>query len=271
MKILILGSSGQIGQELASNISSDENECISIDIKLSDLHDLRKKNQFLEENFENADFIYFLAFDVGGSNYLSEKQNTLSFLLNNTEIMLNTFKLIKKYNKKFIFASTQMSNMNYSSYGVLKRLGEFYTEVLGGVYVKFWNVYGYEVDEDKMHVISDFIRMGLNEGRIRMRTDGKEERDFLHVSDCVTALEIIRKELYEVKNYWDICSFMETKIIDVAKIISIKLGIPYILGPKSDDVQKNKKNLPERNILDFWSPKLTLEEGIQIEIDRVRK
>jgi len=34
--------------------------------------------------------------------------------------MENTFSLIKKYNKKFIFASSQMSNMGYSNYGVLK-------------------------------------------------------------------------------------------------------------------------------------------------------
>ena len=58
--------------------------------------------------------------------------------------MSNTFNLLKKYNKKFIFASSQMSNMDFSSYGVLKKIGEDITKSLNCLYVKFWNVYGIE-------------------------------------------------------------------------------------------------------------------------------
>jgi hypothetical protein len=38
--------------------------------------------------------------------------------------------LLKKYKKKFIFASSQMSNMDFSPYGTLKRLGESITKSL---------------------------------------------------------------------------------------------------------------------------------------------
>jgi hypothetical protein len=38
--------------------------------------------------------------------------------------MANTFNLLKKYKKRFVFASSQMSNMSYSPYGVMKRVGE---------------------------------------------------------------------------------------------------------------------------------------------------
>ena len=63
--------------------------------------------------------------------------------------MANAFGLIEKYNKPFVFASSQMSNMSYSPYGVLKRVGELYTKSLGGLIVKFWNVYGIEKDMTK--------------------------------------------------------------------------------------------------------------------------
>ena len=38
--------------------------------------------------------------------------------------MVNTFDLLAKYKKPFLFASSQMSNMGYSNYGILKLLGE---------------------------------------------------------------------------------------------------------------------------------------------------
>jgi hypothetical protein len=55
--------------------------------------------------------------------------------------MANVFGYLKKYNKRFVFASSQMSNMSYSPYGVLKNVGELYTKSLNGLIVKFWNVY----------------------------------------------------------------------------------------------------------------------------------
>ena len=92
--------------------------------------------------------------------------------------MGNVFKLLKKHKKKFIFASSQMSNMDFSPYGTLKRLGEDVTKSLNGVYVKFWNVYGIEKDIEKSHVITDFILMALKKKKIKMLTNGNESRSF---------------------------------------------------------------------------------------------
>ena len=76
--------------------------------------DLRKfENSLLISKIKKSDFIYFLAFDVGGSRYLKKYQNTFEFLSNNIRLMENTFTLIKKYKKPFLFASSQMSNMTY--------------------------------------------------------------------------------------------------------------------------------------------------------------
>ena len=69
--------------------------------------------------------------------------------------------MIKKYNKPVIFASSQMSELNHSSYGMLKLLGEKMTRDIGGVSARFWNVFGYEPDGEKSHVITDFIKMQL--------------------------------------------------------------------------------------------------------------
>ena len=103
--------------------------------------------------------------------------------------MINTFNLLSKYNKKFLFASSQMSNMSYSNYGLLKLIGERITKSLDCNYVKFWNVYGIENDLRKAHVITDFTRMAIKK-KIIMLTDGNETREFLHAHDCCSGLEL---------------------------------------------------------------------------------
>ena len=60
-----------------------------------------------------------------------------------------------------------MSNMSYSPYGLLKNIGEKYTEILGGLVVKFLNVYGIEKDLKKSHVITDFILMSLKNKKLK--------------------------------------------------------------------------------------------------------
>ena len=135
-KVLILGSNGQIGRHLVDFIKSKKNyKVVEFDIISGSRFDLRNfNNKNLEKNIKKSDFVFFLAFDVGGSRYLKKYQKTYDFLINNLLIMSNVFRLLKKHNKKFIFASSQMSNMDFSPYGTLKRLGENMTNSLNGIY-----------------------------------------------------------------------------------------------------------------------------------------
>ena len=161
--ILILGSEGQIGGHLQDYLKLKKKyNVIKFDLILGKKFDLRNfNNHLLEKQIKKSDFVFFLAFDVGGSRYLKKYQKTYNFLINNLLILSNVFRLLKKHKKKFVFASSQMSNMDFSPYGTLKRLGEDVTKSLNAVYVKFWNVYGIEKDLAKSHVITDFVLKGL--------------------------------------------------------------------------------------------------------------
>ena len=68
-------------------------------------------------------------------------------------MLAGAFEYLNEYKTPFVFASSQMSSMSYSPYGVMKRVGELYTRSLGGLIVKFWNVYGIEKDMTK-HMLS---------------------------------------------------------------------------------------------------------------------
>jgi nucleoside-diphosphate-sugar epimerase len=275
-KILILGSEGQIGNHLKYFLIKRKYKVLEFDLIRSKNEDLRlNHNKSLITKIKNCDFIFFLAFDVGGSRYLNKYQNTYEFISNNIKLMENTFSIIKKYKKQFLFASSQMSNMSYSPYGLLKNIGEKYTNILGGIVVKFWNVYGVEKDLRKSHVITDFVLMGLQNNEIKMLTDGSEHRDFLYAEDCCSGLEKIFINYNKIRKFKpsvDLTTGKYTSIIEIAnkiKKLLKKKNIDIKINPskKRDLVQLDKRNKPDMFLKKYWEPKFSLENGI-LEIIR---
>jgi len=267
MKHLVLGSEGQVGGHLVKYLKKNNEECIEFDIARNSDEDLRmKENPLLIKKIQECDFVHFLAFDIGGSEYMKKHQDSYEFISNNLKIMDNVFDLLKRYNKPFIFASSQMSNMQHSTYGMLKAIGECYTKSINGVIVKFWNIYGYEKDPEKTHVITDFINMAKVTGKIKMKTDGRESRQFLYGDDCSECLFMLSKKYNSIDRSkpLHISSFEWTTIMDLAKIVSSEFNeCPIVLSSGKDSIQRNIKIEPDKYILDFWKPKTKLNEGIK--------
>ena len=279
MIITVLGSSGQIGAYLSEYLSKKGHIVREFDIVNGEHQDMTHiPNVYLRNAIMESDFVFFLAFDVGGSRYLKKYQHTFDFVNNNTRLMANAFGLLQEYDKPFVFASSQMSNMSYSPYGTLKRVGELYTESLGGLIVKFWNVYGIEKDHDKAHVITDFIRKGFEEGDFEMMTDGEEVRQFLYAEDCCEGLEAVMKnyEEFYANDPLHITNFDYTTIREVAIIIENEfrlIGKPVniIPGKASDSVQLDKRNEADPFIRKYWSPKTNLVTGISKVFEAMKK
>ena len=266
MKYLILGSAGQIGTHMCALLRQHGDIAIEYDLENTPQQDLRQPSKLLLERMQEADFVIFLAFDVGGARYLKTYQNTYEFVSNNVKIMDNVFEALKATKKPFIFASTQMSNMSYSSYGVLKALGEYYAKSLKGIVIKLWNVYGVEHNAEKWHAITDFIHKAQVKKQIELMTDGKEMRQLLFADDACEALYTLSKH----ENYSSIpsdanlhiTSFEWVRIIDVAAIVGNQMNVSVIPGQSEDTVQKDLRNEPDRFILKYWQPKTTLKDGI---------
>jgi len=279
-KITVLGSSGQIGEYLTEYLRSKGHTVFEFDKVNGQTEDLTIiPNPILEQKIAASDFVFFLAFDVGGSRYLKKYQHTFNFIDNNTRMMTNVFRLLQKYRKRFVFASSQMSNMGYSPYGALKKVGELYTTSLKGLTVKFWNVYGIEKDLEKAHVITDFIRKGFEEGEIKMLTDGTEERQFLYAEDCCEALETIMESYTDFKpeDPLHITSFRQTTVREVASEIIgqfNKIGmvdVKLIPADAKDTVQLDKRNEASTYITSWWLPQTTLDKGIAKVFNEMKK
>jgi len=280
MKITVLGSSGQIGAYLTEYLRDKGHEVTEFDVVNGEHQDLTKiPNADLYRAIKYCDFCFFLAFDVGGSRYLKKYQHTFDFINNNARLMVNVFGLLEKYNKRFVFASSQMSNMSYSPYGVMKRVGELYTNTLKGLTVHFWNVYGIEHDPEKSHVITDFIRKGFEEGEFEMMTDGTEERQFLYAEDCCEALETVMESYTDFKpeDPLHITSFRGSTIKEVAEIIRGQFNligkddVKIKPGLAKDSVQMDKRNEANNYILGWWTPKTNLQDGIAKVFTAMRK
>lgn len=265
MNYLVLGSSGQVGCSLINFLKDKGENVLEFDLANGCHQDLRIEGA-VNHAIEISDFVFFLAFDVGGSRYLNKYQHNFEFIDNNTALQLYSFRQLKKRKKPFIYASSQMSSMGFSPYGSCKSIGEAFTKSLNGLIVKFWNVYGLEHDSEKFHVITDFINKARNENQINMLTSGEEERQFLYSEDCSECLYNLSKLYNEIPRDEElhVTSFKWTKILHVANMISSHFeNCPVNPSKNSDSVQMGIRNEPNKAILKYWQPKTNIKTGIK--------
>ena len=266
MTIAVLGSSGQIGTYLIEYLRNAGHLVTGYDIIPNLKTTAREVDLRCNKiDLSQYDFVYFLAFDVGGSTYLNTYQHTSTFMNNNMYIMANIFDELQRTKVPFMFTSSQMANMSHSPYGLLKHIGELNTKSLGGLVTKFWNVYGIENDPEKAHVITDFINKAKR-GRIDMMTDGTEARQFLYAEDCCECLDILVSKYDEIDRDQElhITNFQWHTILEVATLISHHFPDCKIEpSAQKDIVQQDVRNEPNNYVLDHWKPKTSLVTGIE--------
>ncbi len=257
MKFLIIGGNGQLGQSIKLRLEARNHvvKVVPATCSESDYIDL----------MQECDFVFFLAFKAGGARYLKDKQFGYDFISGNVELMKNVFNALATAKVPFIYTSSQMSEMNYSAYGTLKRLAEFYTESLNGIYTRFWNIYGLEKNPERFHAICDFCSMAKRDGVIKMLTTGEEVRQFLYVEDAADALMVCLDNFDKFKKEkkpLDITSFQWVTMLSIAEMIGSMDGAKVIPATETDWVQRDARIEPDLFILDYWKPKTSLEAGL---------
>jgi nucleoside-diphosphate-sugar epimerase len=125
-------------------------------------------------------------------------------------------------------------------------------------------VYGYEQDEEKSHVITDFIKMAKKDGIIKMRTNGEEVRQFLYGDDCAECLIELSKQYNNIERnkQLHITNFKWNSILEIATLIQTLSNCSISPSENKDTVQLDKRNEPDPYILNFWQPTTSLKEGI---------
>ncbi len=252
---LIIGSEGFIGKPFCKYLTKLGEKVIPFDIKRDKVEDGR----VYKFNFKAIDRVYFLAWDVGGSKYLYREELQLSQLHWNLKLLTNVMNQIEEQRPKFLFVSSQLSEES-TVYGTIKKLGELWTQLLGGICIRVWNAYGILEHQDiKSHVISDFIYQAVKYGKIKMLTDGSEWRQFTHIDDLARAFHLAFESKDINRTIYDACSYELVQVREIAKIVSDLTGAKIIPGKKKGQSPEalNKGRIPG------WLPSITLHEGIK--------
>lgn len=153
-------------------------------------------------------------------------------------------------------------------YGVQKYVGELYSKVFSNVYnietvcLRFFNVYGPFQDPSGPYagVIVKFLELKKSGKPMIIVGDGKQTRDFTHVSDVVRAL-ISAMNSEKVGN-GEVINIGGGRNIDILKLAEI-IGGEKEFVPARPEAKDSLADITLAKELIDWEPKMSVEDGIE--------
>jgi len=292
-KILITGGNGFLGSNLVNQISK-KNYILHLLVReksnLSRLK-LNKNIKFFRLQKKNLDNIFKKnKFDLiihCATNYGIEEDNTSNTIFPNLLLPLQLLDLAKKYSVKSFINTDTILNKNISSYTLSKNQFldwlKLFSKFLNCYNVKLEHFYGPK-DNNNKFVISTVCKLLRYEDKIEF-TKGFQKRDFVYISDVVSALEKIilfalKKNKINSNNFnfktFEVGTGRQTSIKSfiflIAKLIgnnrtSLEFGkLPF----RKNEIMNVKVDL--KNIQKIgWRSKIKLEHGLTKTINYYKK
>lgn len=301
-KILITGIAGFIGSNLAVRLLAEGHEVVGID-DLS--HGLREQVpegvNFVEQDIRSKD-IYPLFKDVNYVFHLAAlssipdcQSDPVSACDVNTTGTVNVFEASARAGvTKIIFAETSAvyegiqnwptpeENVDpHSVYAVGKMAARLYAKPykefrnLDSVGVRYFNVYGPRQDYRRSipPLMSAFILALLRGEKPVIYGDGEKKRDFVYVDDVNDAHLLLMKDDRANNNIYNIGSGTNNSINEIYKMTKGLIGVDVEPVHKDNLEAEAQITLADCSKLKSlgWEPKMSLEEGIKIQIEYIKK
>jgi nucleoside-diphosphate-sugar epimerase len=312
--VLVAGGAGFIGSHLCQRLLKSDYQVICLDNLITGNKD-NVKNLLSDEHFRflecdvtsdisttiseipHIDAIFHLASPASPNknsknSYINRPLETMLANSAGTQILLE---LAKKYNSKFLFASTSEvygdpsvspQSENYwgnvnpngvrSVYDEAKRFGEAMTMLYVRTYdvdariIRIFNTYGPNMQPDDGRVVSNFIIEALHNKPLTIYGDGKQTRSFCYVTDMV---EGIVKAMFAQDTQGKVINLgnpIERTIEELATMVKDIVGsnseIVHEELPE-DDPKIRRPDISLAKQLLNWEPSVSIEEGLHKTVD----
>ena len=299
MKVIVTGGAGFIGSHLVEKLVLDSNEVIVLDNfstgRLENLNNVKNKIKVINcdlsekeswtEHFSEVELVFHLA---ALADIIPSIENPSEYYHSNVTATLNVLESSRKFNiKKFIYSassscygipdkyptSESAKIMPQYPYALTKYLGEQLVLHWNKIYkiptisLRFFNVYGTRSRTSGAYgaVFGVFLSQKIANKPLTVVGDGTQTRDFIYVSDIVSAL-IQAAHTNASEEIINIGSGLTYTINDVVKLLNSKsINISKRPGEPDctwADISKAKKILK-------WEPKISLKEGINKLIENI--
>jgi len=305
-RVLVTGGAGFIGSHLCEALVSEDSRVIAVDNlltgRVSNFEHLRREGSFEFHEIDinrpydcgPVDSIYHFASPASPVDYMAHGIDTLKVGSLGT---LHTLELARKYQARFLFASTSecygdplehpqketyWGNVNTigprSVYDEAKRFSEALTMAYHRYHrvdtriVRIFNTYGPRMQLNDGRVIPNFMKQALRGEDLTVYGDGRQTRSFCYVSDEVDG--ILRLAKSEEHFPVNIGNPVEFTILECAeRVISITGSTSRIRHEKlpQDDPRQRRPDITRARTLLGWEPKIQLDRGLEMSLDYFRE
>lgn len=261
MKVLVSGASGFIGSHLMETLD----DCVGYDLKTGqDIRDLEQLDSYMKY----ADIVVHLAAQTSIANAWDNPVELYSHNILGTANVIQS--AIKNKVKKIIYASSASIYQPHDNpYAISKftdeGLFETHKDQIQSVGMRFMNVYGKGQNRAYGTVIPAFYEGFKSKKGIKIYGDGKQTRDYIHVSDICRfiklAIDTDNKQQHLVLDVGTGKSVSVNKLADMFQSLMHKTKIKYI--PARKEVKFSKANTYNQTEIFNFKPLITLEEGLR--------
>jgi dTDP-glucose 4,6-dehydratase len=305
MRILITGIAGFLGSHLADALLAEGNTVVGVDnLSTGSLENLKHLKS--ESRFEFREHDICTPFDVGAVDYVfnfASPASPVDYARLGVETLevgsvgtTNALNIAKKYNAKFLHASTSecygdpdvhpqtedyWGHVNpigpRSVYDEAKRFSEAMTMAYHRYYgvdtrlVRIFNTYGPRLQKNDGRVISNFMVQALKGEDLTVYGEGEQTRSFCYVSDEIEGiLGLSRTDEHLPVN---VGNPNEWTILDCAKAVLKVTESPskIVYHPLPvDDPTQRQPDISKAKRLFGWEPKIDLETGLRLSLDYFR-
>ena len=278
-RALVTGHLGFVGKYFVKRLTQDGWDIVGVDTKEG-----KDCRDFFKESDESFDIVIHLAAIVGGRESIEGRPLAVA---DNLSIDSEFFQwcLKTKPKKVVYFSSSAAYPIMYQSddlhiklrewdmsiyspkkpdatYGWSKLTGEYLASFVDNVYI-FRPFSGYGSDQDLSYPFPAYIKRAMDKANpFEVWGKGTQTRDFIHIEDIINAVFVAVEN--DVKGPINLGWGRATSFIQLAEMVT------YYAGYKAEIITRPDKPVgcmhrvsDNSKLLEFYTPKITLEEGIE--------